>query len=41
LLNRREWAMYCELIPMAGYRRIADRFAPEKWADTAVRMGAR
>jgi len=33
--------MYCERIPVAKYRRIADRFAPEKWVDTAVRMGAR
>ena len=44
LLDRREWAMYYERIPVAEYRLLADRFSPkvgvvEEWIRLAKKTG--
>ena len=46
LLNRREWAMYYERIPVDEYRKLADQFHPEKldvadWVKLAKESGAK
>lgn len=46
LLNRREWAMYYERIPVAEYRKLAEQFHPETldvadWVKLAKETGAK
>ena len=46
LLQRGEWTMYSERIPLSEYEPLADRFQPspncaEEWAEAACRAGAR